>query len=368
VAPSDSGAAFVSPGVLLYRLGDRLMSQAFDARRLRVTGEPVPFVEDVWWDGISTLATAFSASSGGVVAYQTGGLSSTRLLWHDRSGRELGSVGPPGAYLEPALSPDGRWLAVGRTEPDSRGPAVWTFDLERGSSSKFFTSSDYVAAATPLWSPDGRRVVASAFPSGEIYVREAQADDPERLLYKASAFTPLDDWSRDGRFLFYEAIDWPTFRFDVGVRDLEKGTDRLVLSAKHDESGARLSPDGRWLAYQTDESGSWEVFVRSFPESGFRRQVSTGGGSQPRWRADGRELFYVSEDRKIMGVDVRSGAELQTGAPRALFQTRILPVVEARNHYDVTADGQRFLVNSRRPEDASLPINVVVGWTPEKRK
>ena len=368
VVASDSGAAFVSTGHLLYRVGDRLMSQGFDSRSLEVAGEPVPFVEDVWWDGISTLATAFSASSDGIVAYQTGGLSSTRLLWHDRAGRELGTVGPPGAYLEPALSPDGRSLAVGRTERNSRGPAVWTVDLERGSSSKFFASGAYIAAATPLWSPDGRRLVSAAFPSGEVYVRDSRAADPERVLYKANAFTPLDDWSRDGRLLFYEAIDWPTFRFDVGVRDLEKGTDRLVLDGKFNESGARLSPDGRWLAYQADESGTWEVYVRSFPESSLRRQVSTNGGSQPRWRGDGRELFYVSDDRKVMSVDVRPGAEIETSAPRPLFQTRILPVVEARNHYDVSADGQRFLVNSRRLEDASLPINVVVGWTPEKRK
>jgi Tol biopolymer transport system component len=368
LAASDSGAAYLSSGHLLYRVGDRLMSQEFDARSLQVAGEPVPFVEDVWWDGISTLATAFSASADGIVAYQTGGLSSTRLLWYDREGRELGPVGPPGAYLEPALSPDGRWLAVGRTEPNSRGPAVWTIDLERGSTSKFFASGAYVAAATPLWSPDGRRLVSAAFPSGEVYVRATLADEPEKVLYTASTFTPLDDWSRDGRLLFYEAIDWPTFRFDVGVRDLEKGSDRLVLSANFNESGARLSPDGRWLAYQSDESGAGEVYLRSFPETSLRRQVSTNGGSQPRWRGDGRELFYVSDDRKIMSVDVRTGPEIETGSPRPLFQTRILPVVEARNHSAVSADGKRFLVNSRRPEDAALPINVVVGWTPEKRK
>jgi len=188
------------------------------------------------------------------------------------------------------------------------------------------------------------------------------------LLYKAAAFTPLNDWSRDGRFLLYDAVDWRTFRFDVGVRDLEKGTDRLVLSATYNELGARLSPDGRWLAYHADESGTPEVFVRSFPEAGVRRQISSGGGTQPRWRGDGRELFYVSDDRKIMSVEVRAGAELATGAPRPLFQTRILPLVEARNHYDVSADGQRFLVNSHRPEDALLPINVVFGWSPETPK
>ena len=369
VTASDSGAAaYVSAGFLLYRIGDRLMSQAFDAERLRVTGEPVPFVEDVWWNGNTTFATAFSASSGGIVAYQTGGLSPTRLLWHDRSGKELGSVGPPGAYFEPALSPDGRWLAVVRAALGPRGAvdwAVWMIDLERGSTSRFSAGSHF-AEVTPLWSPDGRRIVYGVYPSGEVYVRDAQGAEQEKLLYKAATFTPLNDWSPDGRFLLYQAIDWPTFRSDVGERDLEKGTDRLVLSATFNEFGARLSPDGRWLAYNADESGRLEVFVRSFPEAGVRRQISSGGGTQPRWRGDGRELFYISDDRKVMSVDVRAGAELETGAPRPLFQTRILQGDESRDHYDVSADGQRFLVNSRRPEDAMLPINVVVGWSPEK--
>jgi Tol biopolymer transport system component len=240
-------------------------------------------------------------------------------------------------------------------------------DLERGSTSRFSAASHF-AEVTPLWSPDGHRIVYAVYPSGEVYVRDAQGAEKEKLLYKPTVFTPLSDWSPDGRFLLYQAIDWPRFRSDVGVRDLEKGTDRLVLSATFNEFGAHLSPDGRWLAYNADESGRLEVFIRSFPEATFRRQISSGGGTQPRWRGDGRELFYISDDRKVMSVDVRAGAELEIGAPRPLFQTRILQGVESRDHYDVSADGQRFLVNSRRPEDAMLPINVVVGWSPEKPK
>ncbi|HXG71162.1 MAG TPA: protein kinase [Gemmatimonadaceae bacterium] len=229
IVSTDSGASYVSSGFLLYRVGQQLMSQRFDAGRLRVTGDPVPFVEDVWWDGISTLATGFSVSSNGIVAYQTGGLSSSRLLWHDRSGKELGSVGPPGAYFDPALSPDGRRLAVAMTEPGSRGSAIWTIDLERGGASRFFSSASDVAAASPLWSPDGLRIICATFPSGEVYVRDAHGAGTEKLLYKNAAFTPLDDWSRDGRFVFFESIEWPTFRFDIGVRDMEAATDRLVL-------------------------------------------------------------------------------------------------------------------------------------------
>ena len=150
------------------------------------------------------------------------------------------------------------------------------------------------------------------------------------------------------------------------MRDLQTGQSRPVLQAKYSQYGARLSPDGGWLAYQSEESGISEIFVRSFPESRERRQVSSGGGSQPRWRGDGRELFYISPDSKVMAVEVGTGPPFEAGPAHALFQTRILPLIEARNHYDAAADGQRFVVNSRRAEDASLPILVVSGWIPEK--
>jgi serine/threonine protein kinase/Tol biopolymer transport system component len=359
---ADGTGTYGAPGYLLFRRGSRLMAQRFDPKRLRLAGEAFPLVEDLWWDGVSTLATAVSVSSTGLLAYQTGGLGTTRLLWYDRTGRELGPIGPPGAYFEPALSPDARSLAVSRTDSDKTN--IWKIDLERGG----FVPVSSRSAATPLWSTDGHRILYSVFPSGEVFVRDAQGAEQEKLLFKAPSFTPLDDWSRDGRFVFYNAINWPTFHFDVGVRDLRDGVNRPLLQATFNQSGARLSPDGHWLAYESEEAGTAEVFVRSFPEPGEKRQVSAGGGNQPRWRGDGRELFYVSPDRKIVAVDIRTTPQLEAGAPRPLFQTRIVPLVEARNHYDVTPDGQRFVVNSRRLEDAALPITVVVGWPPEKGK
>jgi serine/threonine protein kinase len=361
LASADSGAVYSPPGYLIYRSGDRLVARIFDAGRLRVRGDAIPLVEDVWWDGISTLATAFSVSSSGVLAYQTGGLAMSRLLLYDRTGREMSAPGPPGAYLEPALSPDGRWLVVGRAEPGRPGSNIWMIDLERESIVRVSFEACR-SAATPLWSSDGRRIAYACFPSGEVYFRDAHGVEKGKMAFKSPFFSPLDDWSRDGRYLFQEVIDWKTFHFDVGMRDLKTGAERPLLTDPFDEMGARLSPDERWLAYESDESGAHEVFVRSFPELGDRRQVSAGGGSQPRWRGDGKELFYVSPDRKLIAVDVRVGPPFDSGAPHALFQTRILPAVEARNHYDATADGQRFVVNSRRPEDASLPITVVVSW------
>jgi Tol biopolymer transport system component len=365
IAVADSGAIYSPPGYLLFRTGDRLVAQPFDTQGLRVTGDAVPLVGDVWWDGISTLATAFTVSSNGVLAYQTGGLSQTRLLLYDRAGREIRALGPSGAFFEPAISPDGRRVAVARNE--ERGAAIWMIDLERGSFARF-SFETALADASPLWMPDGRRILYSVYPTGEVYVRDAAAAEKEKLLFRFPTFWPLDDVSRDGRYLVYETVDWPTFHFDVGLRDLQTGSDRPLLKDPFNEMGARFSPDGHWIAYESEESGAREVYVRAFPGLEDRRQISSGGGSQARWREDGKELFYVSPDRKIMSVEIRTQPAFEAAPPRALFQTRILPTIEVRNHYDAAPDGQRFVVNSRRPEDASLPITVVVGWPSEKGK
>jgi len=364
LAPADGGGVYAPPGFLLYRSGDRLVGQRFDAARRAVTGEAFPVVEQIWWDGIATAFTAVSASDTGMLVYQTGGATASRLLIYDRAGRELKAVGPDGGYWEPTLSPDARWLVVPRLDPEGLSGGIWLSDLERRSFSRL--SSQAPSSATPVWSADGRRIVYSAFPSGEVYVRDPGGAEGEKILFRLPTFSPLNDWSRDSRLLFYEVIDWRTFHFDVWVRDLQTGQSRPVLQAKFSQSGARLSPDGGCLAYQSEESGISEIFVRSFPDSRERRQVSSGGGSQPRWRGDGRELFYISPDSKLMAVEVGTRPSFEVGPPRVLFQTRILPLIEARNHYDAAADGQRFVVNSRRPEDASLPITVVSGWVPEK--
>jgi Tol biopolymer transport system component len=365
LASADGGGLYAAPGFLLFRSGDRLMAQRFDPEKRVVTGDAFPVVEQIRWNGVATAALAVSASDTGLLVYQTGGATTTRLQLYDRAGHELRAIGEPGAYWEPTLSPDGRRLAVPRIDTEGLAAAIWVGDLERGSLARL--SSQAPIAATPVWSADGRRIVYGAYPSGEVYVRDAGGAEPEKMLVRSTGFTPLDDWSRDGRLLFYEVIDWKSFHTDVWVRELQTGQTRPVLQAKFTQSGARLSPDGTWLAYQSEESGTSEIFVRSFPEARERRQVSSSGGTQPRWRADGRELYFISPDSKLMAVDVGAAATtFEAGPAHVLFQTRILPPIEARNHYDAAGDGQHFVVNSRRPEDASLPILVVSGWIPEK--
>jgi Tol biopolymer transport system component/predicted Ser/Thr protein kinase len=365
---ADAAVAYAPPGHLLYRSGDRLMSRPFDVGTMRTTGDSSPVVEDVWWDGISTLATGFSVSSSGVLAYQTGGLSESQLVLYDRTGKELGNVGSPAAHFEPLFSPDGRSVAVSRgVKQRSWLSETWLADLGRGTMTRLPTEPG-LNSVTAVWNPDGRRIAFSSPPSGDVFVRDTRSSDKPKLLFQLPAFSPLDDWSRDGRYIVYEAVDWKTFRFDIGVRDLQEKTSRPLIATSANESGGVFSLDGRWIAYQSDESGADEVYVQGFPAGNDRQQVSVGGGTQPRWRGDGKELFYVAPDRKVVAVDVRAGERLDAGRPHALFATRILPLVEARNHYDVTPDGQRFVVNSRRPEDATLPITVVVGWAPEAKK
>ncbi len=365
VVSTAAAAFFAEPGFLLFRSEDRLMGQRFDPNRLRLAGEAFPVIDQVRWESIATGATAFSVSNTGLLACQTGGAVRSRLVWYDRAGREIGAIGPDDTYLEPALSADDRWLAVSSVDVDNPSGSLWIFDLEHGGRTKLATQA--FASTTPLWSPDGKRVLYGNFPGGGVFASDPHGAGAEEVLFREPSFTPLDDWSRDGRFLFYEALDFRTFHSDTWVRDLQKGTSRPVLQGAFNQLGARLSPDGRWLAFESEESGAPQIVIRSFPEGGERRQVSVSGGQQARWRGDGSELFFVSPDRKIMSVEIRPGAKLEMGAPRALFQTRILPPVEARNHYDVTSDGQRFLVNSRRPEDLSLPITVLSGWAPEAK-
>jgi Tol biopolymer transport system component len=361
---ADAGAIYTPPGFLLYLSGERLLGRRFDADRLLLTGEAFPVLDDLRWDSLATGRTALTASNTGLLACQTGGVETSRLLWYDRSGRQLKAIGPDGAFFEPALSPDGRWLVVSRISPEKFASNIWTIDLERETLARLTSKSPI--AATPLWSPDGRRIAYGSYGTSEVLIQNARGSEEEKVLFRTPAFTPLDDWSPDGRYLFYETMDFRRLHVDVWVRDLQTGVSRPLLQAAFNQMGARLSPDGRWLAYESEESGVFEIFVRSFPEPGERLQVSKGGGQQARWRGDGRELFYVSPDRKLMSVEIGAKPAFEAAAPRALFQTKILPLVEARNHYDVTRDGQRFVVNSRRPEDASLPITILSGWMPEK--
>jgi len=355
---SSSGVIYAPPDFLLYVRDRVLMAQRFDVKRLRLSGEPVVVTGDATLPASDvTNGAVVSASDAGVLAFVNGG--ARRLVWFDRSGQALGPVQTPTILHNPTLSPNGKQLIGASVEPNRRG--LWLVDLERGGSARIVAE-----ASMPLWSPDGARVAfTSSRANGalDLYVRSLAGQDHGDLLLPAPEVTMIQDWSPDGRYVVYSRWN-SSSQLDLWVLPISTdGKPAPLLTSTANETQARVSPDGRWIAYASDESGQWEVYVQSFPTPGAKGAISIGGGGQPQWRQDGRELFYLSADSKLMAVDVSPGNTWQAGRPNALFGTHLHgDLTLHRNHYVVSADGQRFLIDSI---DTASPdrITVLANWT-----
>jgi Tol biopolymer transport system component/DNA-binding winged helix-turn-helix (wHTH) protein len=367
IMPIDR-AAFYGSGFLLYRNETTLLAQRFDERALALRGDAMTLAEDV--DG-------FSASENGVIVYDapsranaSSAVSTRRLVWVDRAGRPLSEVETSLVYVLPELSPDGRGIAV-----TASGGDIWTIDAQRGSTTRL--TFDVASDAATAWSPDGERI---AFGSGRrgmptehssIFQRAANGTGSEELLLEGTADENLlpTDWSRDGRYIVFLRGRRPTTdqRLDIWVLPTEDRKAYQLIASPFRKAAAHLSPDGRWLAYDTNETGVSQVIVVSFPDVTRRWAVSTRGGDHPRWRADGRELYYRSPEGDLMAVDVHAGEEFAFGAPHKLFAFKSSSVIP----YNVADDGERFLIDEDLPsaqvtDAASSPeqrIHVIVNWT-----
>jgi Tol biopolymer transport system component len=258
----------------------------------------------------------------------------------------------------PALSPDENEAAAVRRDPATGINQLWQVDLRRDLLSRMASGPENINQ--PLWAPAGDDVVFSS--GGNLYRRAAHGTGLGTLLLQKSA-EPMwaHAWSRDGRFLVYTTVNETSW--DLWLLPLvENGKPTPLVRTPFNEGQANISPDGRWLAYSSDETGSFEIYVQTFPTSaGQPHRISTGGGMEPQWRADGRELFYLSTDGKLMSVDVRIGAAFEAGDPRPLFPARVAGI--ARNHYVVARDGSRFLINTMPEPTTATPITVVMNWT-----
>ncbi len=368
---SDSAAVYSPPGYVLFLRESTLMAQQFDLATLSTRGDAVAVAEGV---GRSFRAISFVASDNGTLIYRPAVAEQTQLAWVNRAGETQGSSAPAGAYQEMSLSPDEKRVAFAR--PGDTGTDVWLTDLDRRITSRFTFRPPL--NNVPIWSSDGRQIVFASARDGflNLYRRASDASSPDELLLKVNAQPILfpSDWSADGRFLTYYRTD-PKTQLDIWTLSMESnrpsiGSERPdaaegrkpvpFLHGDFNESQGQFSPDDRWIAYVSDESGSQQVYVQSFPTLGGQRQISREGGNQPRWRRDGKELFYLAPDRKLMAVTVKTGATFAADAPRTLFQTE-LNVTALRQSYAVSADGQRFLLNTS-PEAGSPPMTVVLNW------
>jgi Tol biopolymer transport system component len=355
--------AIYTDGHLLFMREATLMARPFDLGRLQFTGEPWAVQEQV---------AAFSASRNGVLAYRPGDPLLTELIWSDRAGKRLGAVGPPGYYAFPALSRDGTLLVVAQRDLRTGNVDNWIYDLASGRASRF--TFDPAVDHAAIWSPDGGEIVFDSTRTGvHDLFRKPTSGATETVLLKTAMGKGATDYSKDGRFVVYQTLD-AVGRFDIWALPMAgDGKPFPVARTPADEVQGQLSPDVRWLAFSSDESGEYRVYVQSFPSAGAGWQVSAGGGDQPRWREDGRELFYVRDDGKLMAVEVKLDRRGEGfGTPSPLFDTElqvltaIMPAGTFRfprwHQYVVSPDGQRFLVNTPADELRRSPIEVATSW------
>jgi eukaryotic-like serine/threonine-protein kinase len=364
----DSNAIDVSPGYLLFVEGGTLMGQTFDASRLELSGQPFTVAGPV--GRASNGYGYFSAAHAGRLAYAGPDLQPGCLTWFDRGGSPLGSVGPEGYYTDFRLSPDEKRLAFSLVDHGTGYPTIWLADLAHGGLSRFTLGR--VLNSAPIWSPDGARIVFRTTRGGgnvELYEKSSAGGGEEEpvLLHNAERAAGMQssnlyslDWSSDGQYLLYSVT--PSSGQELWLLPLADRKPFRILHASGAGAQASFSPDGRLLAYTSDESGRLEVYVQTFPLSDRKWTVSTSGGLEPRWRADGHEIYYMSEDRKLMAASVGPGPSFD--APKPLFQTRAVTASTGfRMHYIPSRDGRRFLVNTQSGDMAPTPITVELNWT-----
>jgi serine/threonine protein kinase len=353
-------------GHLLFVRDGSLYAQRFDTEQLELKGAPVPIVNQELEQVMGFFKSGFTVSATGALVYQSRHSYSSRLTWFDRSGKELGTVGERGA-LQPSLSPDGRFLTAILDSENNGRQRVHVVDLARGASTSITPASDQIEAAT--WAPDGTEVVYSASmytEKGRISeLRRAPADGSGRdnVLFRAARLM-MNDWSRNGRYLVF--MNFEKGPPELWIYDMETSQ---ASGVGFQSAEGQFSPDGRWLSHTVGARYSRpQVFVRSFPGLASRVQISTTGGGQARWRPDGKELYYIADDKRLMAVSVKVGQKgLEASPPTPLFQTRIHGARYALFQYAVSADGQRFLVNSLPREDAAAPMMLLTDWTSQIR-
>jgi serine/threonine protein kinase len=365
---SGSEAQYASSHLLFMRQST-LLAVPFDPRSLAISGEPSVVVEDVERD-LGRAKGGFTVSERGALAYHPGTQTNwTQLVWLDRSGRRIGSVGEPGIMGEPELSPDGRSAAVSILDAATRIVQIWLYDLSRGTGRRFTLGS--WMSRFPIWSSDGSHVYFSSNRkgSGDLYVKAASGSGDEEQVFHSEGWVFPTDCSRDGRFLVFTHYG---LRSEADVRDVrvlplfgEKMATALA-SEKMRDPVSRISPDSRWIAFESDESGRGEIHVSAFPGPGGKWQVSSGGGGYARWRRDGKELFFVSSEEEMMVVEVRTGASFEFGTPRPLFKLPPIPNTSYW-YYDVAPDGGRFLV-TYPVVTKQAPLALVLNWTAALRK
>ena len=354
--------AMYAGGQLLFMRDQSLMAQRFDVRKAELSGDPMLVADPVAVPASIPIGDFgdFTVSENGVLAYRPGS-GRTQLVWFDRSGKRLKALGEQANYSNPSLSPDQKRVAVSMSDPQTNTRDIWVIDVERSTSSRFtFNPGD---ESNPTWSPDSKRIAFWSDRKGHrnVYVKVASGAGDDQLVWRSNEDNNVDDWSSDGQYLF--AGDGGEWLFSF-----REGKARSFVRAQFRHEQYRFCPNGNappsWFAYESAETGASQVYVRSFAGtlsgSGGKWQISTDGGSEPYWRHDGKELFYLNSN-KLMAVEVNgAGVSFQAGNPKMLFEAPLTPAI-LKNRYDVSSDGKRFLLNVLAERQAAS-FTVVLNW------
>ena len=376
VAEAASTVAYSPPGFLLYIRQKALVAERFDAKTLETLGAPFPVVADMeaLGDTQPTGYARFSVSGNGVLAVRSGVSSVSQFFWLDREGKKLSVAGSAAEQDEPALSSDQRYVVFERNDPALGTNDLWRLELERGIESRL--TYDPGSESTAIWLPDGRSVVYSSgsvvgLQNDLVQINSAGTGDKRVVLHSDGGALYPDDVSPDGKVLLYEqqtqkgSIDMLLLPLSGG------GKPATYLATPFDEAHGQFSPDGRFISYTSSESGRAEIYVRPFPAGDEKWQVSTAGGDQSTWKADGTELYYLSSQQEIMAVPVEhKPSGLSFGAPLKLFGVRVPAwgVTLSRTGFQASRDGKRFLVNQVTGGTDRSPITVALNWTGEIKK
>ena len=365
---SGSMAIYV-PGYLLFMRGQTLMAQRFDDGRLETSGSAVPVAEHVLFN-MTSARPVFSASDTGTLVYQTGSdQGGWRLLWFTRGGTSAGTVGDVDRYFDPAISPDGTRVAAQLFTSQGTGD-IWIFDLQRNAKTRLTFGP--ANQRYPVWSRDGKTIYYGSNANGayHIFAKSADGTGPDRVVMDEDPFDYPWDVSPDQKYLVYgRGAAGKSTGTEMWALPLT-GNERkpfVVVPSFYQTFAASVSPDGRWISYESNESGRFEVYVTPFPGGGGKWQVSTAGGTSAKWRRDGKELFFFDPADNLMAADVNpSGATIQLGTPHALF--RAVGVQNTLGAYAVTGDGKKFLINSGDVKEENQPLTIVQNWAAAFKK
>ncbi len=361
IVPDNSPAVYSRQGWLIFIRNDALVAQAFDPAKLALSGDAMPIIsyQKSWVNNFR-----FSASDNGNLVWQGVWEREYQLTWFDREGKQVGTVEAPvkiATGLDPIISPDGKRVAVKRNPPNT----IWVIDLEKGTSVKI--TSDF--GQMPVWSPDGSRLAYSGV--GGLVIKAANGlGDAETVLALGATFPK--SWSPDGKYIIFlkRGVKTRLDMYSVAMDSERKET--LLLNSPSDEVSPELSPDGKWLAYGSDDTGSYEIYVQAFSNGKLgadRKRISTTGGRMPVWRRDNGELYFIAADGQMMSTSVKiSGSEFGFSPPKALFKTRTLALFGAVHEFDISPDGQRFLIGTLIGDPKAPPPTVILNWTAALKK